>query len=219
MPERILVHVVSATELHVAKMVTPCTDAAYVTGVFDAATQEATHLVGGRMQKDGTQLPQAFLDVDRTTNQLNVRMGDPASPPVETHPAPEAPWRMYDFDLAEFALFGPREPKDFSFGLAMAWADTAPPLVQLLGTVRARYDSSPLVRQDGHRPLHIFELSGADLDGEIWTDSTTGHILHASITRPNHSGYANFKLELDNVARENGKQVWRDALAAHWQGC
>ncbi|HEY7798500.1 MAG TPA: hypothetical protein VIA80_07040, partial [Hyphomonadaceae bacterium] len=62
--ERILVHIVSSTELHVAKMVDACTDAAYVTATFDPATKEATRLVGGRLTREGTQSPQAFLDLD-----------------------------------------------------------------------------------------------------------------------------------------------------------
>lgn len=120
LPERVIVHVVSPTEVHVAKMVAPCTDAAYVTAVFDPATQEATRLVGGRLTREGTQSPQVFLDFTASTRTLDVRFGDPAATPAETHPAPPAPWRMYDFDLAEFSLLGPRDHKDFSFGFAMA---------------------------------------------------------------------------------------------------
>ena len=66
-PERILVHTVSPTELHVAKMVEPCTDAAYVTATFDPATKEATRLVGGRLTREATQTQQAYLDLDPKT--------------------------------------------------------------------------------------------------------------------------------------------------------
>jgi hypothetical protein len=224
LPEHIVMHVVSPTEVHVAKMVSPCTDAAYVTAVFDPATTEATRLVGGRLQKDGTQLPQAFLDLDRATNQLTVRMGDPASPPVETHPAPAAPWRMYDFDLSEFALFGPRELEDFSLGLAMAWPDGSSPVLRILGEIKATpigSESSTFINGDA---IITFLISGPEFEGGagdnmILFDRKHGHVVIARLSRPNHPGYDNFELVLNSVARENGEQAWREALTAHWKDC
>jgi hypothetical protein len=220
MPETILVHIVSPTEVHVAKMVERCTDAAYVTAVFDPAAGEATQLVGGRLQKDGTQLRQAWLTLDPATRNIDVRTGDPNSAPMETHPAPPAAWRMYDFDFAEFALFGPREPKDFSFGLALAWPDTAPPLVSILGQVDAKYANSP-VGPDGKLASNVYHLESADLPGggDLFTHASYGYVEMASIQRPNHSGYASFRLILKDAALENGDAVWRDTIAAHWKDC
>lgn len=125
-PETILVHIPAPNEIHVAKMVAVCTDAAYVTATVDPAANEATALIGGRLQRDGTQLPQAFLTLD-PARKLIVRFGAADAESAETPDAPPAPWRMYDFDLAEFSLLGPREPKSFTFGLAIAWPDGPPP--------------------------------------------------------------------------------------------
>jgi hypothetical protein len=218
-PERILIHVVSATELHVAKMVESCTDAAYVTARFDRRTGEATRLVGGRLQRDGTQLPQAWLDLDPKTRKLTVRLGDPSSPPAETHAAPPAPWRIYDFDLAEFALFGPRGAENFDFGLAMAWPEGPPPTLRVLGKAHAELvDSGIRV----YEPFALYAVTGeafGDDGGFLTVDPDYGHVVEARLGRPNHPGYDDFLLKLDSVDRENGDEIWRDALSAHWQGC
>lgn len=126
-PERVIVHIVSPTEIHVATMVAPCTDAAYVTAIIDPATHETTRLVGGRLQRNGAQLPQAWLTLDPKTRKPTVRLGKPDAPVSETHDVPPAPWRMYDFDLAEFALAGPPAKDGFTFGLALASPDAAQP--------------------------------------------------------------------------------------------
>jgi hypothetical protein len=223
LPERIFVHVVSPTEVHVAKMVSPCTDAAYVTAVFEPETQEATRLVGGRLTRQGTQNPQAYVDLIPATRTLEVRLGDPASAPAEVHPSPPAPWRIYDFDLAEFALFGPREPKDFAFGFAMAWPDGTSPVLRIIGGVNAKF----LYTSDNGAKNH-FRLSGpaftdpvvGDRGGEMITDARTGHVIDARFGRPNHTGYDNFLLRLiEATPGPAGVDAWRSALAAHWSNC
>lgn len=221
-PERILVHVAAPDELHVAKMVAPCTDAAYVTAKFFRPGDAVSQLVGGRLQRDSSQLPQAWLDA-QAPGELLVRLGDPAAKPAETHAMPIKPWRMYDFDLAEFALHGPRNKTDFTFGLAMAWPDTAPPLVQILGQANAKF----LYTSDKGTKNH-FRISGpaftdpvlGDRGGEIITDSKYGHVIEARLGRPNHSGYDNFLLRLTAVATgAEGEAAWKNALAAHWANC
>ena len=223
LPERVIVHVVSPTEVHVAKMVAPCTDAAYVTAVFDPATQEATRLVGGRLTRESTQSPQVFLDFTAATRTLDVRFGDPASAPVETHPAPPAPWRMYDFDLAEFALLGPRKPQDFIFGFAMAWPDGTSPALRILGAVNAKFlYSSDKGARDHYRlsgPAFTDPVVG-DRGGEMIFDAKTGHVIEARFGRPNHTGYDNFMLKLVEAApAPDGVEAWRKALADHWANC
>lgn len=218
MPERIYVHIVSPTEVHVTKMVAPCTDAAYVTARFDPATSEATQLVGGRLQKDGTQLPQAWLTL-RPDRTLAVRLGDPNSEPAEIHSAPTAPWRMYDFDLAEFALFGPREPKDFKFGLALAWPDGSSPLVRTLGDAQAAFKA---IETNGNRPANRFTVTGpafGNQAGEMLFDAQYGHVIEAHFARPNHTDYTDFLLKLEASTITGGDAAWSDAINAHWQGC
>jgi hypothetical protein len=236
-PEHILVHIVSPTELRVAKMVDRCTDAAYVTATFDPATKEATRLVGGRLTRQSTQSPQAWLDLDPKTRKLTVRLGDPSSPPAETHDAPSAPWRMYDFDLAEFALFGQRGAEPFDFGLAMAWPDGSSPVVRILGSAHAAPLDSGVRIFSGladpsyneptdssePQPFTLYAISGPafadDGGGFLWLNPETGHVIEASLTAPNHPGYTDFMLKLTAIDRETGPAAWREALAAHWQDC
>lgn len=243
-PERVLVHIVSGTELHVAKMVERCTDAAYVTAKFDTDTGEASQLVGGRLKRDGTQEPQAWLDFDKATRKITVRLGDPKSKPSQTLAAPPGPWRMYDFDLAEFALFGPhseyatlldgrepgartREANNFTFGLALAWPDGPPPLVKPLGKANAELIvNSDNVENEKTRLLDsvaLYAVSGpafgADGGGTLKLESRRGHVIEAQFSRPNHPGYEDFQLTLDALDEETGPKVWQDALAAHWKDC
>ena len=228
MPERILVHIPSANELHVAKMVSPCTDAAYVIARFGdrvagAVMTEATGLVGGRLQRDSTQLPQAWLDLTADpARKLNVRLGELEAKPIQFD-APSKPWRMYDFDLAEFALFGPRLTQDFSFGFALAWPEDNAPLLRILGEAKAKF----LYSSDGATKNH-FRISGPAFDdvragdrgGEMITDAKFGHVIEARFGLPNHPGYANFLLKLVKVSPgAEGEAAWRDALTRHWQGC
>jgi len=223
LPEQVIVHVVSPTEVHVAKMVAPCTDAAYVTGVFDPATHEASQLIGGRLNREGAQTPQVWLTLLPDTRRMEVRFGAPDAKPQETHDAPPAPWRMYDFDLAEFALFGPRETKDFAFGLAMAWPDGTSPALRILGGATAKF----LYSSDKGSRNH-FRISGpaftdpliGDRGGEMTTDAVRGHVIDARFGRPNHTGYANFQLKLITATpAPDGETVWRKALSDHWANC
>ena len=223
LPEFVYVHPVSPTEIHVAKMVAPCTDAAYVTGVFDPATREATQLVGGRLNREGGQTPQVWLTFLPETRKMEVRFDDPKSKPAETHDAPAAPWRMYDFDLAEFALFGPRTPGSFTFGLAMAWPDGTSPTLRIPGDATAKFlYSSEKATRNHYRiggPAFTDPLIG-DRGGEMITDATLGHVIDARFGRPNHPGYANFQLKLIAATpAPAGEAVWRKALSDHWANC
>ena len=198
-----------------------CTDAALVTARFNPRTREVIRLVGGRLQPDGTQLPQAFLTLDEKTRQLSLRTGDEKSAPVETLPAPPAPWRMYDFDFAEFALYGPRTPDAFSFGLAIA--DPNPrrgqPMVRALGQAEAQlFDSGTRTGA----PFNHFAFSGEAFGGDdggglVMIDAVFGHIIEARLGAPNHPGYDDFLLRLESI--DYGKDLWREELLAHWRDC
>ncbi len=223
LPEFVYVHAVSPTEVHVAKMVSPCTDAAYVTGVFDPITHEATRLVGGRLNREGRQIPQVWLTLLPEMRKMEVRFGAADATIEEEHDAPAAPWRMYDFDLAEFALFGPRETKNFTFGFAMAWPDGTSPALRILGDVKADF----LYTSDKGAQNH-FRIGGpaftdpliGNRGGEMITDAKLGHVIEAHFGRPNHTGYANFQLKLIAATpAPEGDAVWRKALAGHWANC
>lgn len=220
MPERILVHIVSPTELAVAKMVERCTSAALVTAAFDATTGEAQAMVGGRLGRDGEQVPQVFLTPvhDETTGRrLDVRFGEAHGPVAESIPAPPAPWRIYDFDFAEFALFGPRSGEDFAWGLAMTWPAGDPPMLHLLGEATAAFAGTGEI--DG-QSVNRFTIAGPAFGakgGEISFDAATGHVVKARLAAPNHPGYTDFLLKLDRIAE--GETAWREDLAAHWRDC
>ena len=83
---------------------------------------------------------------------------------------------MYDFDLAEFALFGPRETKDFAFGLAMAWPDGTSPALRILGGATAKF----LYSSDKGSRNH-FRISGPaftdPLIGDRGGEIGSGHFL------------------------------------------
>jgi hypothetical protein len=154
---------------------------------------------------------------------MEVRFGDPASEPAEKHTAPPAPWRMYDFDLAEFALFGPHDRKDFSFGFAMAWPDGTSPALRILGEAKAKF----LYSSDKGARNH-FRIGGpaftdpviGDRGGELVTDATYGNVIEARFGRPNHTEYANFMIKLiDSATGAAGEDMWRSTLSAHWQNC
>jgi len=219
-PERILVHIASPTELAVAKMVGPCTDAALVTGEFDADTGEALWLTGGRLGRDGAQVPQLYLTPAHDAasgKRLDIRFGDPAGPVQFSLPAPPSPWRIYDFDFAEFALFGPRKAADFSFGLAMTWPDEDDPGFLSLGETTASYSGT---EPNGQRMVHAYSVGGpafGEKGGVLKLDAAAGYVVEARLGRPNHPGYENYLLKLDRVIE--GEAAWREAIAAHWRGC
>jgi hypothetical protein len=222
-PERVTVHIARPNELHVAKSVSPCTDAAYVTATFDVSTREATRMVGGRLRRDLTQDPQAFLELDPASRRLLVRFGDPASPSPESFEAPVAPWRMYDFDLADFVFSGPPPQANFTFGLAMAWPDGTLPVLRILGQAQATF---LYARSAGDKLTYrvggtaFTGPNGEDLGGELILDGAHGYVVEARLGRPNHPGYDDFMLKLDKIALgEEGRAAWRSALASHWSDC
>mgnify|MGYP001159346220 CR=1 FL=1 len=61
------------------------------------------------------------------------------------------------------------------------------------------------------------------VDGEIAVPAGSevhGYVVEARFNEPNHPGYDNYALVLQRVEDgHEGEQAWRDALAAHWQGC
>ena len=220
-PRDIYVHLVSPTELAVVKRQAPCTDAALVTASFDPETGEALTMTGGRLDRNGEQVAQAFLTFDPDTRMIEIRFGSPdGTEPQLAEPAPPAPWRMYDFDLAEFALFGPagmQGTEDFTFGLALAWpADDAPPF-QILGDYNAELSNSQL-GDDGLAKWNMFKVTGDGIEeGDLWLDARSGHVVQAYFQRPNHPGYDDFSLRL--VETMEGAPAWTTLLQSHWTTC
>jgi hypothetical protein len=128
------------------------------------------------------------------------------------------PWIIYDFDLSEItALRAGRAPKreDFTFAVALIWPEEgADNPFRNLGVAHARFASAEAHR--GTRALR-FDVSGA-LNGALWLDANAGHVLEARFAEPNHIGYRDFQLTLQDM-RGNAASHWLEVRQAHWRDC
>lgn len=216
-PERVIVYRESETRIAVAKMVDPCTNAAYVTGEFDLDAGEPIRLVGGRLTRELTQAPFATIALDPATRTVSTRVELPDMLIEEELAEVAAPWRMYDFDLADITTLMQGRPaprSDFSFTVVLAWPEGGG---DRFVTDRGRADAvyAGAETRNGHEAIR-YDVSGA-LNGQLWLSAAQGHVVEARFAEPNHPGYENFMLVLTQSA--SGAEAWRGALAAHWQGC
>jgi hypothetical protein len=215
LPEQIYQYRASATRLEVGKMVSNCTNAAFVTAELDLARGQPRELVGGRLGRDLNQEPFAWLTYDAATRDLHARIPQAN---IDTRVAVEGePWIIYDFDLSELnaRLAGRAAPReDFRFAVALIWPEegAASPF-RNLGWAEARFVE---VEQRRDRAQARYEVSGG-LNGELWLDPQ-GHVLEARFAEPNHTEYRDFHLVLQSVEHD-GAASWREARAAHWRGC
>lgn len=218
-PERIIVHRESATLLAVSKQVNPCTNAAYVTAEFDLSRGEARALTGGRLTRELTQ--EAFAHVVADLNDRTLQIDVPPANVHERLTGIGAPWRIYDFDLADIsaAMEGRAAPQsDWAFFTVLAWPAERPgePFVSNLGRADARFVGA---EQRQERATLRYDVTGA-LNGSIWLDAARGFVVEARFAEPNHPGYDDFALVLERVVDGRaGETAWNDALAAHWGGC
>jgi hypothetical protein len=217
MRERIIVHRESRTRLAVSKQVERCTNAAYVTADLDLSRNEMARVTGGRLRRDLVQEPIATIAADLNDRTLQVDV--PQANLHETLRGVGAPWRLYDFDLADISALMEGKPaprENWAFFVALAWADDANPGVFNRGRADARFIGAE--ERLGHATIR-YDVSGA-LNGSLWLDERDGYVVEARFHEPNHPGYENYALTLERVAEgSEGPQAWRDALAAHWQGC
>lgn len=214
--ENIYVYRASPTRLEVGKMVSPCTNAAFVTAELDVAAGHPTQLVGGRLARDGSQDAFAWLTYDAADRSLHASV--PAANIDTLVHIGGAPWIIYDFDLSELsALNYGRAPSrsDFSFAVALIWpAPGEADIFRTLGTAHARFSGAET--HLGRRTLR-YAVSGA-LNGDLWLDARAGFVVEARFAEPNHTEYADFRLVLQSVTAD-GAAAWAEARAAHWRGC
>jgi hypothetical protein len=210
LPEDIYVYRASPTLVEVAKIVSRCANAAYVTAELDLERRQPRALVGGRIARDATQDTFAWLSYD--AGQLHARvpsLGVDARTGV-TH----EPWIIYDFDLSELTALhagAPAPREDFAFGVALIWPDgSSDNSLRDLGVANAAYEGEA----DG---LARYRVSGA-LNGAISLDAHDGHVVEASFAEPNHLEYQNFHLRLQSV-EDNAAAAWREIRTAHWRDC
>ncbi len=218
-PERIAVFQNSADAVEVYKMVSRCTQAALVTAQFDPPSDEATALAGGSLAQDGTQAAFAWLQLDADPRGLTVRMEAPdADPALELALPGTAPWRLYDFDFADFnALARPPVRGEMrTWSMALIWPEGPPEeALRSTGLLTATWQGAE--RRAGTR-AHRYALSGAGFDGgELWLDARDGTVVEVIAPVPNHPGYTDFRLVL--TGRSRGTDAWQALLADHWAGC
>lgn len=215
-PETIYVYRASATELEVGKMVQRCTDAAFVTAELDLARRQPLSLVGGRLARDGTQTPFAWLTYDRTSHRLHAQV---PSADIDQYVAIDGePWTVYDFDLADITALNAGHapaPADFELAVALVWpAERSRNQFRNLGRAWFRYAGAELRLE---REALRFEATGG-LNGQLWLDAREGHVLEARFDEPNHVGYEDFRLVLQSV-EDNAAARWTAVRAGHWADC
>lgn len=216
LPEQIYQYRASETRLEVGKMVSNCTNAAFVTAELDLARGQPRELVGGRLGRDLNQEAFAWLTYDAASRDLHARIPQAN---IDTRVAVDGePWIIYDFDLSELnaRLAGRAAPReDFRFAVALIWPEegAASPF-RNLGWATARFAGE--VRRL-NRDAVRFDVSGG-LNGQLWLDAREGHVIEARFAEPNHTEYENFRLVLQSV-EDDGAASWREARAAHWRDC
>lgn len=214
-PEHVWVYRKSKSEVEVVKEVEPCTRAAYVTAILDNDGNFPKKLVGGQLNREGTQDPFAFLEYDPASRKLSVRV-----PPIKLDTSiivQHVPWRIYDFDLADLTtLSAGRAPSqaDFSFGVALIWPSHEQNPLEYKGLARAKFAAS----EDHLAQKTLRFLVTGSLNGDIWLDARDGHVVEARFAEPNHAEYKDFRLVLRGV-ESNAAKRWEDVRLAHWQRC
>lgn len=219
--ETIHVYRQSRTHIGVAKMRSRCTNAAYVTADLDLEGGYATRLGGGRLRPNAGREEFAVLTYDPVSRRIEARITTPGGPLNLALAVPDAPWHIYDFDLASLTIaaqYRSDRRANLSFGLPLIWpTDGANPL-RYLGRADLRF-----VREEVHegRQALRFEAEGpafGNRGGPIWFDAAEGHIIEASWGIPNHSEHRDFRLRLTRVS-DGGEAEWRRLLTAHFENC
>lgn len=213
----------SATSIAVYKMRERCTNAALVTAELDPARNRVASLVGGRLTRDGTQQAFAWLAHDADANTLTVSLNGPGGSPLETASlSGTAPWRLFDFDFADWNALTvvPTSGQDITVDMALIWPEPAEDgrMMRALGPAVARFVGSET--RTGIAVLR-YRMEGPAFTGEsggdLWLDAADGTVVEARLGRPSHPGYADFRLVRTGESR--GEAEWRALLADHWTGC
>lgn len=220
--EIVRVYRADRTHIEVSKMRKRCTNAAYITATLDIERGYATRLGGGRLRPDAGREEFAVLTYDSAARRIDARVALPTGAIEGRLEVPDAPWHLFDFDLASLTIaaqYRPDRRADMSFGLPLVWPDGAPDFLRYLGRAELRF-----VRAERHlgRPSYRFEAEGPAFaggsGGPIWFDAAGGHIVEASWGIPNHSEYRDFALRLIGVS-DGGREEWRQLLSAHFADC
>ena len=214
--EEIYVFAEAPGRIAVMKEKSRCTNAAYVTAEIDPASGQATALVGGRLTRELTQEPFAWLTTVEGGTKLQARIGSRDAPPTYEL-AVTPPWRVYDFDFADMAAYPPKAigaRADFGFDLPLTLSGddgftfSNRGRMTLSGATPVRHFGGPAVR---------YRAAGAAGKGILWFDARSGVLLEARLPLANHSEYRDFRLRL--IRTHYGEASWKAKLADHWRRC
>lgn len=218
-PEHIHVFHKSSREVEVYKMVERCTNAALVTADLDYDIWSATRLVGGRLTREGTQDGFAVLTLDADAPRIDAVVKLPEQEIRQSLDLTALPWRLYDFDFAEFTVFS-QHLRDYrkGFSVDMAVVSTNAQDGQFLiplGIMRATAEG--VDRPGG---VYRYSLDGGYFEegGTLALDAREGHVVEFSASVPNHDGYDDLLIVLKGVS-DGGAEEWRQLLLSHYEGC
>lgn len=216
--EAVLIYAPAADSVHVFKSRDRCTNAAYVTGELDPETGQALTLVGGRLGRDLSQQPFAWLTRE-PDGVLRARLNSRDGAAAFEVPVGER-WVQYDFDFSDLIAHPPAEVlrrENLAFDFLLIMMGEKGPSFDNLGQLRLDYAGTDA--REGVELLR-YRASGSALGdgtGTLLFSASDGRLVAADLPLPNHAEYRDLRLRL--VAREEGEDAWRRALAAHWQGC
>ncbi|HEX6374972.1 MAG TPA: hypothetical protein VFZ91_04560 [Allosphingosinicella sp.] len=216
--ETIHVYRARADLVEVTKMRERCTNAAFVTATLSGG--EALRLTGGRLRPGATH--EDFAELAYRDGRIEARVTMPQGELRQAVEIADRPWRLYDFDFADFAAAPPaavRMRRDFAFGVALIWlGDDPADFLRYLGRADAHFVRAE--RREGRAALR-YQLGGpafaGALGGPLWLDARNGFVVGAELGRPNHAEYRDFKLRLTGLDR--GAAAWKRLLEAHFEGC
>lgn len=200
-------------------MVQRCTNAALVTADLDYDIWSATRLVGGRLDRDGAQQAFAVLTLDPDTRRLGAVVTLPDQEVRQSLDLTSLPWRLDDFDFAEFTIFAQHLSdyrKDLAVEMALVVTDPDDPqFLKNLGEAKAVAEGL-----DRARGAYRYRLEGPAFPGggHVLLDARNGHVLSVETEVPNHLEYRDFKNVLQSID-EGGAPAWRNLLLAHFEGC
>jgi len=225
--ERVTVYRQDETQIAVYKESSLCGNAGLVTATLDFETFTTPVITGGRLMPDAQIMEFAFLNHEAGSDVATMDVRFPDMEINESAPIENQTWHLYDLDLASLTMMTPHliDPRgDFSFGMALVWADqNAEDPFTWMGDVAVNYDGD--VSHIGHHTRH-YTLSGSAFEGdmaaggvgELWLDAEDGHVVDAIFPAPNHPGYTDFRLRLLHVS-DGGAEEWNSLLRAHWNNC
>lgn len=219
-PEHIVHFRPSATDVSVYKWVSKCNGAAYVTAQMDPAVWEPRSLIAGRVATDGSQKRIGELVLDRGTRILTASIDLPEGKMTDTSGVPAGlPWFLFDYDLGDLNtwLQETKPQADFRFAWALVWPEGK----RIFGETATVQATLRGIEARGAQPARRFDLrfvEGRPGTGTLWIDPTSGALIEAEVSEPNHPGMTDYRLKLERI-ESGGTAAWQTLLRSHYGSC